>query len=248
VRIGDALKLGVGLRNSAAAPFFVDRSGGYGESALNIVARKGGCEYQVTPLSFDRPLEEIKYFYVPLLPGDELRFTLDYLNVPGAGLVLPLPHPGEYEVAATLRSETSSDAPVAPIWQGFSESPGVAIHFEPARGGTIDRWIAKLERCVAQSAECPLAEIADFFLMVRIEGSARRAAVRLLRELIRSGEVEGLMLVPALTTQGGPADVAFLKSLEQEWRADRFVASVLRDLVARFAERLRDPCWARGAE
>lgn len=228
---GDLLDFSLQFRNPHDRPFYIERPRGFGQDSLLVVARRGECEYEISPMYPDRPLATLRFMYFPLLPDDELRITLPSLNEPGSQLHIPLPHPGKYKFTAQFTSQGSEhEGLIWPIWRGRALSNVVEVTVKPMNQGQRQELIRQLQNCL-RDAECDVLATAQSFEVSYVPGS-----VSLLRQLLRKDPEANAIVASALMTQGDETDAEFLTELARtipDSRAVDFFMEVANRIVAR---------------
>jgi hypothetical protein len=235
----EPLQLSVVFANRGRNPFYVKTPSGLGEETLNLFAKRGACRYNVSPVHFDRPIEALRFSYVPLSPGQELSTPIPPLNEPGSGLSLRVPGPGTYSLEATFRSDgPMAEGTVWPIWRGIAIAPRVNVTFVSPSNQEVSKWTQRLRDCSVSPKDCDVLAVAEFFSAQRVEGVAP-----LLRGLLRADLQANAVVASALLAQGEPSDGAFLRRLADGPGIDERSSAYFASLAKELERRRSDPCW-----
>lgn len=228
-RQGETLVFHLSYGWEGERPVYFDRPSSYGPEGLNLVARKGGCEYAIRPLHFDRPVEELLTLLTSLFPGDRLSVGTIELNfLDGLGeFVLPIPRPGTYSVTATFHSVGPTEvAGRRPIWRGSVSSEAISITILSPEPAEVERWLARLSTCA--EAPCTDELAIEYFTFVRDP-----AAPGLLRRILER-DVHQYRAAAALFHQGRAADAGFL---------ERLGGTYYRELAEQLQREAGSPCF-----
>ncbi len=217
VEDGESFRLTIDLENGGAESLYVFRSTVIGETALNVLAAKGTCEYRAEPHYIGLPETDRRFYYVPLLPGRRIQedFCLNDPEDPDT-IQLPLAGPGVYRLWVTYRSrEHWVVGPLWPVWVGDAASNEIRLEVLPAVPSSIERWRQRLRKG-EDSAISYFRHVGD------------PVAAETLIRMIEADPVR-VGLTEAIVRQERPKDAAVLRALTNRPELSEARRQFLRD-------------------
>ncbi len=151
--LGDSFGLDVNLSNASKESFYVEFSGAtYGPKAIDVTATTRDCQYNVQPIHFTRRIEDLRFDYKPLHPGETFSSSIAFGGYESGNIPdLNIRRPGNYQVTVTYCSEGDSvEGVVWPIWRGCASSSPVQVTVALPPKPVIDSWINKLLTCISE--------------------------------------------------------------------------------------------------
>ncbi|HEU4890870.1 MAG TPA: hypothetical protein VFT47_04935 [Vicinamibacterales bacterium] len=235
VALGEPIDVAIAFKNIGDSGLFVERTRDLGPDHVNIIARRGTCEYALTPSHATMREEDRRFLLTGLGPRDQLIQSLPVLNSAEAlgGTDLFFPAPGVYTVISSFRSE---GAPTGlggvPVWRGVVTSAPVTLTVRAAKPTTLARMRSML---ASGSQGDPDLQAVAYFRYVKDQQAARLLA-RLL-----SSAAPNPVLMEAVAWQGRRSDAELLeRHAREQLSTDRRLAEYARDLATRLRE--RGPC------
>lgn len=227
VHVGEPLSLRVRFVNDDAEPFFLYRDTDIGVSgAVQIMAKRDGCQYEATPTHFEVAESDWRFFYVPLWPGRGLDETVRLNDHSVPFVDLPLREPGRYSVEARFTLGTKSSAQ-RPLWEGDARSAPVLIDVKAPLSEVVAARRSGLQRCIA--AKCDeLDDYVNYFRLVRDQGAAG-----ILVDLLRDQPTP--LVAQAVGAQGRKEDATALRAFAA------LMTGYSRDYYMRLASSLEEP-------
>jgi hypothetical protein len=237
IAIGDSLMLRVGFNNEGTSSFYVELPAGFGPDDLNIFASRDQCIYEITPIHYDRNIDDVRFDLVPLSSGDTFERTLTPINDVASGSypMLRIPGPGQYRVWATyLSKDRLNNGNISPFWQGTVESPKISIIFERPPQKKVEDALNSLSKCIS-GRSC--AEAVQYFRLVRSPQAAELLSKLLLKDPF---DAESTQIADALAFQGRKADSVIFEELSLRTNG----IESIRSYYATLSQKLRatDPC------
>jgi hypothetical protein len=233
VALGEPIDAQISFRNIGSAGLFVERTHDIGPDHINIVARRGRCEYSVTPLHATMKADDRRFLLTGLEPRDQVIQPLPTLNSAEAlgGADVLFPAPGVYTVMSSFRSEGAPTGFAdAPVWRGVVASAPVTLTVRPARPTRLTQMRSLLAAAV-QGGQLDLQAVA-YFRYVKDQRAAD-----LLAHLL-STESSNPLLMEAVARQGRRSDAQLLDQHARErLSTDRRLSEYARDLARRLRER-----------
>jgi len=172
----DGIRLRLGYLNDEDRSLFLarPRSFGTGTSSLRIIAENSGCQYEAGPIHYETRVEDLKFFFVPLMQGDTLTQRLptvaDATSIGGVDLLLP--GPGMYTFHVEFSSHGDSyEAFIGPVWRGTVKSNKIEVNLRPPTTSEVNMWRRKLQECVS-AGSCMAAPAVRYFAHVRDDQAA----------------------------------------------------------------------------
>jgi len=231
VTLGTPLELNLEFINVSHTPFQLSRTNDFGPDAIDVVARRDGCEYRVHPLHWDIIDSSDRFTMLTrLFGGDRLWQELTLNNPDVIDGQLSLPGPGAYMVRATFRSEGRSvQGSRETIWRGFVQSPEVRIVFESPDLVALERRRAALRPALQGGGEMDIAAL-RYFQLVKDE-----VAGDLLVQLLDKAP-DHTVLLDAIAHQNRRTDAVAL-----DRAAERSSYRLFKEYTIKLANRLRNP-------
>jgi hypothetical protein len=235
VALGEPINVEIAFKNVGDSGLFVERTRDLGPDHVNIVARRGTCEYSVTPMHATMKEDDRRFLLSGLGPGDQLLQSLPTVNSAEAlgGTDLFFPAPGVYTVTGSFRSEGApTGLGAAPVWRGVVTSAPVTLTVRAAKPTTLARMRSML---ASGSQGDPDLQAVAYFRYVKDQQAAGLLA-RLL-----STAAPNPVLMEAVAWQGRRSDAELLeRHAREQLSTDRRLAEYARDLARRLRE--RGPC------